>query len=167
MKEEIADANVKLAKLIGHVLNRLKEGEAVFSDINLEDLFLVNKYYHFRELYREMLVKIVFLSDDNIIKREAYAFISKIIEATGEFDVSVVLAMTYHQITPLTADLFCKYADIIGCERMIGYIIYNTLKSRLDTGVHHDIVNNTHYVLSPDEEERIRKIVDSFRQFAK
>ena len=167
MKEEIADANVKLAKLIGQTLGRIKEGDVEFSDTNFNDLFHVNKYHLFRENYRELLVKVVFLSDDNPIKKEAYAFIGKIIEATGEFDVSVVLAMTYHKINSLTADLLCKYADEIGSEGVVGYIIYNTLNDRRNDGFHHDVVNNIRSVLSPDEDRMIRKIVDAYRKFAK
>jgi len=167
MKEKFVDANAQLAELIELVLIRLKKGDTTFSDINLDELFLVNKYHHFREPYREMLVKIVFLSDDNPIKKKAYAFIAKIIEATGEFDVSVILAMTYHQISSLTADLLCKYANEIGSEGVVGYIIYNTLKSRLDAGIHHDVVHKTRHELSSDEEMMLRKIVAEFRQFAR
>ena len=166
-KEVVADVNEELAKLIKEVSERLKNGESLFPDVNFESLFQVNNYHHFRESYRELLVKIVFLGDDAPIKKEAYAFVGKIIEATGEFDVSVILAMTYHKITPLTSELLCKYANELGEERMVGYIIYNTLKSRLDAGVHHDVVNNIRCVLSPEEADRISKIVGAFRKFAK
>ena len=167
MKENFADANVELAKLIGQVLGKIKEGDVEFSDTNFNDLFQVNKYHLFRENYRELLVKIVFLSDDNPIKKEAYAFIGKIIEATGEFDVPVILAMTYHKMTSLTADLLCKYANEIGSEGVVGYIIYNALNDRLNDGFHHDVLRNTRCVLSRDEDKMIRKIVAKFRQFAK
>jgi len=166
-KEVMADANEELAKLIKEVLERLKSGDSLFADINFDSLFRLNKYHHFRESYRELLVKIVFLSDDNPIKKEAYSFIGKIIDATGEFDVSVILAMTYHKITPLTAELLCKYANELGTERMVGYIIYETMKTRLDEGVHHDVVKNVRSVLSSEEAEKIRNIVGVFRKFAK
>ena len=167
MKKDFADANEESAELIALVLGRLKKGDTMFSDVNLDDLFEVNKYHHFRENYRELLVKTVFLNDDNPLKKAAYAFVSKVIEATGEFDVSVILAMTYHKMTSLSADFLCKYVNKIGCESMVGYIIYNAMKSCLDTGVHNDVIKNTCSELSSDEKKMIRNIVEKYRQFAK
>lgn len=166
-KKEFASTGPELVKLIKEVSDRLKNGDVMFPEINSDSLFQVNKYHHLKDFYRELLVKTVFLDDEVPIKKDAYAFIGKIIEATGEFDVSVVLAMTYHKITPLTAEFLCKYANEIGEESMVGYIIHNTLKSYLDKGVHHDVINKVHTTLSQEETERIRKTVGAFRKFAK
>ena len=166
-KKELSKAQESLAKLIRDVLNRVKNGKVQLNDVNLEDLFVVGEYQSLREQYRELLVKTVFFDDENPLKKAAFGFISKVIEESGKFDMSVILAMAYHQITPLASDLLCKYADTIGGEEMAGYVIYNALKRRLSAGAYYDVKNNVHSVLSPDDVETISKIVDAYRKFAR
>ena len=147
--------------LLESAFARLKENDRTLSGIDANALFRIEYYYRFRELYRGLLLQILKLEDSNPVKKVAYAFMNEVLERDGCFDASVILAMSYQRISPLTTKLLCDNAQRIG-RTGVGCIILNTMQRLLAEETRYDVLEKSASPLSPKEIKQVERVVKAF-----
>jgi len=164
----IVDEHEEFAKKIEEATRLIKSKKddiSVEKSSEIKSIMQPRRYGEFREGYRDLLIQAWKLKNDSFLKVCAMSFLEEVLKSGEPVDISVIFSMLYRTISQETEYIVCTYADKIG-QAYIGTIIYEKMTTLLVKGVHYDVVRQCDVPFIDGEEDRIKRIIASYKKFA-